>query len=125
MPFQYSYGPIRFVPVALNFFKSNSFKCNVSLRNLDYVGAEVLTAVVYLLGYNTVQSVAGQPKFRRNISPPSSRSKNKPSKIPATRRYVQEDSTLQHLDCFYGVQVRVVRGKASSVARIGFVKNCL
>jgi hypothetical protein len=33
---------------------------------------------VYLLGYNTVQSVESKPTFRRNMSPPSSGSKNKP-----------------------------------------------
>jgi hypothetical protein len=34
----------------------------------------------YLLGFNAVQSVVSQPTFRRNISPPSSESKNMPSK---------------------------------------------
>jgi hypothetical protein len=33
----------------------------------------------YLLGYNAVQSVESQPTFRRNISPPSSGSTNRPS----------------------------------------------
>jgi hypothetical protein len=49
-------------------------------------GFEVLTAVVmennyysYLLGYNAVYSVEEEPTFRKNISPPSSGSKNKPS----------------------------------------------
>jgi hypothetical protein len=36
-----------------------------------------------LLGYNAVYSVESQPTFQRNISPPFSRSKNKPSKKPA------------------------------------------
>jgi hypothetical protein len=36
----------------------------------------------YLLGYNAVQSVESQPTFRRNLLPPSSGSKNKPSKKP-------------------------------------------
>jgi hypothetical protein len=37
----------------------------------------------HLLGYNMMQSVESQQKIRRNISPPSSGSKNKPSKKPA------------------------------------------
>jgi hypothetical protein len=37
----------------------------------------------YLLWYNAVYSVESQPTFRRNISPPSSGSKNKQSKKPA------------------------------------------
>jgi hypothetical protein len=32
------------------------------------------------MGYNAVQSFESQPTFRRNISPPPSESKNKPSK---------------------------------------------
>jgi hypothetical protein len=34
----------------------------------------------YHLGNNAVKSVESQPAFRRNMSPPSSGSKNKPSK---------------------------------------------
>jgi hypothetical protein len=37
----------------------------------------------YLLGYNAVQSVGSQATFQRIMSPPSSGSKNKPSKSPA------------------------------------------
>jgi hypothetical protein len=37
---------------------------------------------LYLLGYNTLQSVESQPTFRRNISLPSLVSKNEPSKKP-------------------------------------------
>jgi hypothetical protein len=36
----------------------------------------------YLLGYNAVYFVGSQPTFRRNMSPPSTGSKNKPSKKP-------------------------------------------
>jgi hypothetical protein len=35
----------------------------------------------YLLGYNAVKYVESQPMFLRNIPPPSSGSKNKPSKF--------------------------------------------
>jgi hypothetical protein len=35
-----------------------------------------------LLGYNAVQSVESQQTFRRNVSPPSSGSKDKASKKP-------------------------------------------
>jgi hypothetical protein len=38
---------------------------------------------LYLQGYNAVYSVEGQGTFRRNMSPPSSESENKPSKKSA------------------------------------------
>jgi hypothetical protein len=38
------------------------------------------TEEFYLLGYNAVRSVESQPTFRRNMLPPSSWSKYKPSK---------------------------------------------
>jgi hypothetical protein len=41
---------------------------------------KVIPEELYLLRYNAVQSIESQPTFRRNISPPSSGSKNKPSK---------------------------------------------
>jgi hypothetical protein len=37
----------------------------------------------FILGYNALQAVQCQPTFWRNMSPPSSRSKNKPSKKSA------------------------------------------
>jgi hypothetical protein len=37
----------------------------------------------YLLVYNAVQSVESKPTFRMKMSPPSSGSKNKPSKKAA------------------------------------------
>jgi hypothetical protein len=54
---------------------------------LYFVGFEFLTAMVMknsvFFDIMAVQSVEGQLAFRRNISPPSSMSKNKPSKKPA------------------------------------------
>jgi hypothetical protein len=44
---------------------------------------KIINEEFYLLGYNAVYSVESQLMFRRNIAPPSSGSKNKPSKKPA------------------------------------------
>jgi hypothetical protein len=78
------------------------------------------------LGYDAVQSVESHPNLWRNMSPPSSESKNKPSKKPAwkkvaypstlkieatyssetsvdfrrtTRRYIAEDESLHNHNC--------------------------
>jgi hypothetical protein len=63
----------------------------------------------YLLGYNALPSVKSQPMFRRNILPPSSRSKNTPSNKAArkqeaaepwtTRCYIPEGITLRDHRC--------------------------
>jgi hypothetical protein len=54
---------------------------------IQFVGFEVLTAVVMKklcrLGNNAVQSVESKSTVRRNMSPPSSVSKNKPRKKSA------------------------------------------
>jgi hypothetical protein len=51
----------------------------------------------YLLGYSTVEIVGTQPTFLRNMSPPSSGSKNKPSKKLAERRWETELPELARL----------------------------
>jgi hypothetical protein len=50
---------------------------------LTYFANISLFEEFYLLGYNTVQAAESQPTFRKNMSPPSPGSKNKPSKKPA------------------------------------------
>jgi hypothetical protein len=57
--------------------------CNGKSRQLCSKICSNYIEEYYLLGYNAVYSVERQPTFRRNISPPSSGSKNKPRKIPA------------------------------------------
>jgi hypothetical protein len=48
-------------------------------------------AEFYLLGHNAMYSVESQPTFRRNLSPPSSGSKNKLSKKPEKRWQAQTE----------------------------------
>jgi hypothetical protein len=50
----------------------------------------VSSLVTQLLGYKAGYSLESQPTFRRNISPPSSGSKNKSSKKPASSRQQSE-----------------------------------
>jgi hypothetical protein len=53
---------------------------------IQIIGSEVLTAVImknYIFWDITMYSDESQTTFQRNISPPSSRSKKKPSRKPA------------------------------------------
>jgi hypothetical protein len=65
-----------------NFFnpsKKNSFGCAANRK----VGNRKTQRLISTPMYNPVCSVESQPTFQRNISPPSSGSKSKPSKKPA------------------------------------------
>jgi hypothetical protein len=63
------------------------------------MGFEVLTALVMertiFWDMNVVSSVDNQPTFRRNISPHSSVSKNKPSMKPARKQMARRLASLQ------------------------------
>jgi hypothetical protein len=63
--------------------------------------SKVLCQKFYLLGYITVQSVESHSTFQKNVSPPSSGSKNKPIKKPALRRHVSPKRlmTSNGLEC--------------------------
>jgi hypothetical protein len=61
-------------------------KSDKELRRIIEGGFEVLTAVIMtnpiFLRYDAVYFVQMQPTYERSMSPPSSGSKNKPSKKP-------------------------------------------
>jgi hypothetical protein len=61
-------------------------KVNIAASDTSCVGFEVLTAV----GYNAVQSVESQPTVRRNISLPSSGSKNKLTRNQSESRWLAD-----------------------------------
>jgi hypothetical protein len=61
--------------VSFHILSNSFFSINQSLD-------AILTEDFYLLGYNAVKSTESQPAFQTNMSPPSSGSKNKPSKKP-------------------------------------------
>jgi hypothetical protein len=55
----------------------------ITVHTIQFLQTYVHIEEYCLLGYNAMQSTESQPTFRRNISPLSLGSKNKPSKIPA------------------------------------------
>jgi hypothetical protein len=66
-------GLVIAVPMFIELTSNGATSTSRNLRAEDY----------YLVGYNAVEFAGSQLTFRRNISPPSSGSKNKPSKKPA------------------------------------------
>jgi hypothetical protein len=55
---------------------------------VPYGGPNMKCKELYLLWYNAMYSVESQPTFQRNVSPPSSGSKNKASKKPAGSKFL-------------------------------------
>jgi hypothetical protein len=93
-------------------FHGVSLAFQATQLDADFCSVWVLHEELYLLGYNAVYSDESKPTFRRNMSPPSSGSRNKALKMEAicssetsvdfrrtTRRYVPEDSTLHNHRC--------------------------
>jgi hypothetical protein len=65
-------------------YKCSDYGGSRFLRNVvSYLPNYMLFEEYYLLGYNALWSDENQPTFRRNISPPSSGSENKPNMIAA------------------------------------------
>jgi hypothetical protein len=75
------------------------------VKILHFVGFNVLIAVVMkyccLLECNAVYSAESHLTIRSNISPPSSGSDNKPSKIPALKQVVSRTFTLVCCSTYY------------------------
>jgi hypothetical protein len=69
------------------------FNWLISLSIQMTVQVTYLQVEFYLLGYNAVQCVGSQPTFWRNMSPPSSVSKNKLHKIPAWKLVTPSSET--------------------------------
>jgi hypothetical protein len=59
-------------------------KIIIGLKEIGCADVELIYLEEFcLLKYNSVRPVESQPRFRRNVSPPSSASRNKPNKKPA------------------------------------------
>jgi hypothetical protein len=67
----------------ITFQKTVFYKAPISLTAIAWVYESNEYQVFCLLGYDAVYSAESQPKSRRNMPPPSSGLKNKPSKKPA------------------------------------------
>jgi hypothetical protein len=62
--------------------------------SLDAVATSKMSEEHHLVGYNAVWPVESQPTFRRNLSPLSSGSKNKPSKKLAWKQAASHPASL-------------------------------